>query len=143
MKPINRTKSWIDNMINMWKDKDENSLKEKMADPSVRSNLFSAINKAIAIGSFAKAGLLLNPVFLVLTVTRGIGKNKRMFRIRNEMIGELKAELAIIDEKIKDADSKGDNAAKYKLMRFKNELNKKLIRVGSQTGGRNKINKMI
>lgn len=130
MKPVNRTKEWVGNMIGKWKDADETNIKERMADPHARSNLFSAIKKSIVGGSLLKAGLLLNPVFLFLTVTRGIGKNKREFRIRNEMIGEIKTEIQIIDEKIKDADSKGDNKAKYQLMRFKNELNKKLLRVG-------------
>jgi hypothetical protein len=138
-KPIKRTETWIANMINKWKDADENNVKEKMADPHARNNLFSAIKKAIAAGSLLKAGILMNPIFLTLTVTRGAGKNKREFRIRNEMIGELKTELEIIDEKIRDANNKGDNAEKYKLMRFKNELNKKLIRVG----GNKAINKMI
>lgn len=130
VKPAVRTKQWITNMVSNWKDADENNIKEKMADPHARSNLFSAIRKAIIGGSLLKAGLLLNPVFLALTVTRGLGKNKREFRLRNEMIGELKTELGIIDEKIKDADRVGDNKAKYQLMRFKNELNKKLLRVG-------------
>ena len=53
-----------------------------------------------------------------------------MKRIRAEMIGEIKQEIEIIQEKIKDADAAGDKAAKYKLMRLKNELQKKLLRVG-------------
>lgn len=130
MKPVNRTKEWVGSMIGRWKDADETNIKEKMADPHARRNLFTAIKKSVTVGSLLKAGLLLNPVFLFLTVTRGVGKNKREFRIRNEMIGEIKTEISIIDEKIKDADSKGDNKAKYQLMRFKNELNKKLLRVG-------------
>lgn len=130
MKPVKRTEQWIKNMVYNWKDADENNIKEKMADPHARSNLFSAIKTAITGGSLLKAGLLLNPVFLFLTVTRGVGKNKREFRIRNEMIGELKTELEVIEEKIKDADRIGDNPAKYKLMRLKNEINKKLLRVG-------------
>lgn len=130
MKPVNRTKQWLTNMVYNWKDADETNIKEKMADPHARNNLFSAIRKAITAGSLFKAGILLNPLFLFLSVTRGIGKNKREFRIRNEMIGELKTELSIIDEKIKDADRVGDNQAKYKLMRLKNEINKKLLRVG-------------
>ena len=139
VKPVNRTKAWINKLITDWKDADENNIKERMADPRTRNNIFSAIKKAIVAGSFVKAGILLNPVFLFLTVTKGAGKNKREFRIRNEMIGELKTELAILDEKIKDSDSKGDNTEKYKLMRFKNELNKKLIRVG----GTKEMSKMI
>jgi len=130
VKPLKRTSQWVTNMINQWKDADENNIKEKMADPHARSNIFKAVKASIIGGSLFKAGILLNPVFLFLSITRKIGKNRNEFRLRNEMIGELKAELEIIDEKIRDANSKGDNKAKYQLMRFKNELNKKLIRVG-------------
>lgn len=130
MKPINRTSQWIGNMINQWKDADENNIKERMADPHARKNIFTAIGAAIKYGSLLKAGLLLNPVFLFLSVTKGIGRNKKEFRIRNEMIGEIKTELEIIDEKIKDAERAEDRKAKYQLMRLKNEINKKLLRVG-------------
>ena len=139
MKPVNRTKLWISKLITDWKDADENNIKEKMTDPHSRKNIYNAIRKAIIAGSFIKAGLLFNPLILFLTVTRGIGKNKREFRIRNEIIGELKAEIEIMETKIQDAASRGDHDAKYKLMRLKNELNKKLIRVG----GTKEIRKMI
>ncbi len=129
MKPVNRSKTWITKMVMDWKDKDENSMKEKMADPHARNNLFNAIRSAIKYGTLAKAGILLNPVFLCLSLFNVKNKRSKEFRIRNEMIGELKTELKIIDEKIKDADGR-DNAAKYKLMRLRNEINKKLLRVG-------------
>ena len=139
MKPVNRTKSLIANTLYDWKDKDENSMKEKMTDPRARSKLFTAIRELIIGGSLLKAGVLLNPVFAILAGLRGINKHNQKFRLRNEIIGELKAELEIIDEKIKDADERHDKDAKYKLMRFKNELNKKLIRVG----GTKAMSKMI
>lgn len=130
MKPIKRTHQWVTKLCNEWKDKDENKLKEKMADPHARKNIFSAIAWSIKTGSFLKAGLLLNPVFLFLTITKKAGAKRNEQRLRREMIGELKVEMEIIDEKIKDAASAGDNKAKYKLMRLKNEINKKLLRVG-------------
>lgn len=130
MKPINRAKDWIGNMIANWKDADENNIKEKMADPHARKNLFSAIHKAITAGALLRAGILFNPLFLFLAVTKGIGKNKKEFRLRNEMIGEIKTELEIVDEKIAYARSKDDMKGVAELMRFKNELKKKLVRVG-------------
>lgn len=139
VKPVQRNIQWVGNMISQWKDADETKIKEKMADPKTRSGLFGAIRFAVKYGSLAKAGLLFNPIFLFLSVTKRAGKNKREFRLRNEMIGEIKTEIEIIEEKIKDADRLGDNKAKYQLMRFKNELSKKLIRVG----GNKKIAKMI
>ena len=134
MKPVNRTKQWIGNMISNWKDKDETEIKEQMADPHARSALFTAIKRSIEIGALAQAGLLLNPIFLCLGGVWLHGRNKQKFRLRNEMIGELKTELKVIDEKIQDADRNGDNKAKYQLMRFKNEINKKLLRVGGSKG---------
>lgn len=130
VKPFARTTSWINNMVNRWRDMDETKAKEKLADPHARKNLFHAIKTAIAGGSLLKAGLLLNPVFLALSAYKLATGKGRDFRMRNEMIGELKAEIEIIEEKIRDADSKRDYKAKYQLMRFKNEINKKLLRVG-------------
>jgi len=129
-KPARRTSQWVTHMVRQWKDKDENTLKERMADPHARSSLFKAIRIAIVAGSLLKAGILLHPVFLVLAGIKGITGKGKKFRLRNEMVGELKAEIEIIDEKIKDADRANDNRAKYQLMRLKNEINKKLIRVG-------------
>ena len=117
-------------MVMDWKDNDETKIKERMADPHARNNLFAAISAAIKAGSLAKAGLLFNPVFLFLAITRGLGRNKKLFRIRNEMIGEINTEIDIIKEKIRDAERAGDNKAKYQLMRLENELKKKLLRVG-------------
>lgn len=130
VKPAVRTKQWITNMISNWKDLDETKAKERMADPHARSKLFSAVKVAIAGGSLLKAGLLLNPVFLVLGITRGATKHSRDFRLRNEMIAELKTEIEIVKTKVQDADRAGDNKAKYQLMRLQNEIQKKLLRVG-------------
>lgn len=130
MKPFRRVKAWIDNMIANFKDKDENSIKEKIADPHARKNIFSAARAAVEVGALAKAGILLNPLFLAIAGFKAIGNKKKAQRIRNEMVGELKTEIEIVNEKIKDADRAGDTRAKYQLMRFRNELNKKLLRVG-------------
>ena len=136
MKPINRTKGWIDKVVHDWKDANENDIKDRIADPNARRNLFTAINKAIKVGSLAKAGLLFNPFILFLTITNGISKNKRLFVIRNNVIHELRGEIKVLEAKIQDADRSGDHAAKYKLMRLKNELEKKLIRVGGDNKGK-------
>lgn len=128
VKPIKRTQDWIGSMVAKWKDADETNIKEKMADPMARKGLLNAFKKAIEVGALFKAGILLNPIFLFLTITKKINNKKNEYRIRNEMISELKTEMDIIDEKIKDAAGK-DNKAKYELMRLKNEINKKLLRV--------------
>lgn len=129
-KPFKRGASWIGKIIDDWKDKNENEIKEKMVDPRSRNKLMDAIKKAIIGGSLFKAGLLLNPVFLFLGIASNFQSKDKKYRIRNEIISELKIELEILDDKIKKADYDGDTKNKYKLMRFKNELEKKLLRVG-------------
>ena len=91
---------------------------------------YSAIKKAISIGALAQAGILFNPIFLFLSVTKKFTTNRNMNRIRSEMIGEIKTELEILDEKINDARMNHDDKQKYQMMRMKNELTKKLLRVG-------------
>jgi hypothetical protein len=138
-KPFKRTSQWIGHMVNQWKDRNENEIKERMADPHARSSLWKAIKTAIIGGSLFRANILLGSIFVFLKLTNGIAGSAKENRIRHETIGELKSELEIVEEKIKDADRANDNKAKYQLMRFKNELNKKLIRVG----GTKRVRKMI
>lgn len=140
LKPFKRTSQWISKMVNDWRSADENKIKERMASPHKRSLLFKAIRASIVGGALFKAGLLLNPVFLYLAISRKLGQSSRENRIRKEMVGELRTEIEVIEEKIKDADRNNDNKAKYKLMRLKNEINKKLIRVGINLHGTNKSN---
>jgi hypothetical protein len=135
-KPVKRTYQWITKLVYDYKDKDENRIKEDMADPKKRSGLMKAFREAIRIGALAKAGLLLNPVFMYLNISNKMKKNDKEKRIRREIIGELRTELDIMDEKIEYARSHGDQKNQYQLMRLKNELQKKLVRVsGDDSGG--------
>lgn len=134
VKPARRTMAWVNNIVSAWRDQDEDQIKNKMADPHARNKFWRFITWCIHKGALAKAGLLLNPFYLCLAGLRAYNKKSKEFRLRNEMIEELKTEMQIIDEKIKDADSARDKKAKYQLMRFKNEVNKKLLRVGGGKG---------
>lgn len=130
-RPIKKTDQWIMKTISKWKDAKENRIKEQMADPHARKNLYSAIKRLIIEGSLLKAGLLLNPVFIMLRISNA----KKAKWMRQEIISELKTEMEIVNEKIQDQPNTPEgNANKYKLMRFRNELNKKLLRVGGGKG---------
>ena len=50
-------------------------------------------------------------------------------RMRNELVRELQTEIKVCEEKIEDAKSKGDNKAKYQLMRTKEKLDAEMARV--------------
>ena len=143
LKPFKRTSQWVSGMVSRWKQADENNIKEKLSNPHERSALIKALKYSIIGGALFKAGLLLNPIFLFLTITRKISKSSKEGRLRNELIGELRNEIEVIEEKIKDADRNGDNKAKYRLMRIKNEINKKLLRLGIDLHGGNKGREMF
>ena len=138
-RPATRVIDYINNTIRRWDDAKETEIKQRLADPHARSGLSDTIKKAIKVGSYYKAGLLWNPFFVGLAIYNKVGDKRKAARLRQEMIGELKTEIEIIDEKIKDADANHDNKQKYQLMRFKNELSKKLLRVD----GGDRISKIL
>ena len=138
-KPFKRVLNFIDGQIEKWRDSNENDIKEQLADPHQSNSLIKAFKSAVKYGAIYKAGLLLNPIFIFLAAAKHLDSRNNKFRIRNEMIGELKTELQVLEEKIKDADANGDKKAKYQMMRLKNELTKKLIRVGGTGDMKNMI----
>ena len=125
-KPIARTQQWVGNMAEQWRNKSSDKIKEDIANPHARSKLWKAIKSAILVGSLWKAKLLFSPLFIFLAITKRQKKN----RLRREIIGEIRAELEIIEQKIEDARAAGDRKAVYQLMRFRNELRKQSVRVG-------------
>ena len=138
-KPFKRVLNFIDAQIEKWRDSNENDIKEQLADPHQSNSLIKAFKSAVKYGAIYKAGLLLNPIFIFIAAAKHLDSRNNKFRIRNEMIGELKTELQVLEEKIKDADANKDRKAKYQMMRLKNELTKKLIRVGGTGDMKNMI----
>ena len=138
-KPFKRVLNFIDAQIEKWRDSNENDIKEQLADPHQSNSLIKAFKSAVKYGAIYKAGLLLNPIFIFLAAAKHLDSRNNKFRIQNEMIGELKTELQVLEEKIKDADANKDRKAKYQIMRLKNELTKKLIRVGGTGDMKNMI----
>ena len=121
-------KGWWEGIQNFQKkfDKmDENRRKEFFLKPGYRHKIFKNLKLAIMYGAVANIKLTLIPVTMLI---RHFDKDKDR-RIRNELSLELESEIKVCDEKIKDADSKGDNQEKYKLMRIKDKLEAELTRV--------------
>lgn len=130
IKPIKRTGMWVQNMINKYHQMSETQIKEKLADPNARSGLHKAIRWTLKYGSMMKAGLLFNIPFMLLYGYHKKRLSDKEKRIKNEMINELRTEMEIIDEKINHAKYKHDMKAESELRRLKNEVNKKMLRVG-------------
>ena len=104
---------------------DENRRKAFFLKPGYRHKIFKNLKLALLYGTVAQAKLTLIPVTMLI---RHFDKDKDR-RIRNELSLELESEIKVCEEKIKDADSKGDNQEKYKLMRIKDKLEAELSRV--------------
>ena len=94
-----------------------------------RYNLYRATRAGIHYLALGYAGLLLNPIFVYLGASRLWTRTAKRERIRNEMLNEIDTELKIIDEKIEYAKENNDLKNQFKLMRYKNEIKKKLFKV--------------
>lgn len=117
----------IQSAINFWKNKSEQEIKEELADPSKRFDLYANVRRAINLYAWWSVGLW-NPLMVYFQITRWWNRNApgKIQKLRAEMEGELKTEIKIVKDKIQLAEKNGDTKAKYQLMRFENELNKKL-----------------
>lgn len=75
---------------------------------------------------------MINPAIALLKIfiTKAL-RQKLKTEEREKILADLKRELAICEEKIRDADSSGDKSKKYELMRLKNELERSIQRVRS------------
>lgn len=104
---------------------DENRRKKFFLKPGYRHRIFKNFGLAVMYSSAAKAKLTLVPVLALL---RHFSKDKDR-RLRNELSRELDTEIRICEEKINDANSNGDQAEKYKLMRIKAKLESEKQRV--------------
>lgn len=66
---------------------------------------------------------------VVSIISTYIYNNRLRKRERDKLLNELKAELELVEEKLKDADSAGDKKAKYALMRVRQAINKDIDRI--------------
>ena len=110
---------------NDFKNASEEKKKEMLAKPGYRQKLYKNLKLAILYGGAATTNLSLVPIVMIL---RSFQKQDDK-RIRDEVLNELKTEIKIIDEKISDAQSNGDQKQKYELMRTKDKVEQELVRV--------------
>lgn len=104
---------------------DENRRKKFMLKPGYRHRIWRNFKHALMYGSISRINIFYTPYLMVL---RHFSKDKDR-RIRNELIRELDTEIKICEEKISDANAKGDTDEKYKLMRIKDKLSAEKNRV--------------
>ena len=125
LKPVSRTKQWINNVVNSVIKRDEDQVKAEMFDnPSYRSAVLKAARLATKLGL---TGVLtaLNPYLGVAYVgVQGLKLADRK-RLREEMGEELMTELEVTEQKIRDLSGQTSPEAlkqKYELMRIRQKL---------------------
>lgn len=106
------------------------SIKEDIRDKHVEKipfKLSRLIKVALASGlTLAVAG----PVIGGITIITGLAVSKKLsIKEKDKLLSEIREELLIVEEKIKDADGNGDKEEKYQLMRLKNSLKRSEIRI--------------
>jgi hypothetical protein len=132
VKPISRTKQWLNNMVNSLIKRDENKVKaEMLQNPSYRSAVFKAGRIALKLGLFGVFSALNPYLGIIFAGAEGL-KLADKNRLRKEVQDEFATELKIMDQKIEQCKheiSSGygqtDNKKKqelYKLMRQRDKM---------------------
>lgn len=115
-------------VINNVKQLDYDERRERI----IKGGFMRKLKKIIRDGILYAALWQVKPVIaaIVFLGRTAIDKNADN-NTRRDILTELEGELRITEEKISDAQSKGDNKAKYNLMRIKNQLEREIERIKS------------
>jgi hypothetical protein len=75
------------------------------------------------VGLLIPGGISVKIVGAVIAILLKVSHDKRSdSKYKNLVFNDLKFEIQIVKEKIRDAETRGDIKAKYKLMRIENQL---------------------
>lgn len=127
LKPVNRTKKWLTDLIDSLIKRDEDKVKaEIIENPSYRTSLYKAMRLGLKLGltgiCFTVSGYL-GAAYVVAQGAKIADKQ----RLKKEVQEEFATELDIINSKIQDCpnDEEG-RKAKYKMMRLKSKMERML-----------------
>lgn len=122
----------LDNIVNSTIKDFRNAARSDKRDEIIegdnyRVKLTRVIAKCIAYGSL---GVFVHPAVAAIAFLGKMAYDSHVdSKERGRIINDLHQELAIVKEKIKDADGKGDHENKYKLMRIENKLDREIARI--------------
>lgn len=115
--------------INEWDTMDDERRKKFILEAGFRKKYFRLFRLALT----HYVAFAVNPLLNIVVFICQHFSNEKNLRIKNELAAELEAEIKICEEKINDANNKGDNEKKYKMMRIKDKLTAELTRVKTNT----------
>ena len=122
LRPIDRTKKWLTNVVNSLVERDENKVKEEIIEnPSYRTALYKALRLACKLGltgiAFTISGWL-GVAVVAYEAGRALDKDRMRREVQDEMVTELK----IMDEKIERAKDKHNQEELYQLIRLRGKM---------------------
>lgn len=136
VKSAERASEPLDNAVNSIIDSIRKGLKgdtqRNIVDGKYRFKLVRIIGKCIVYGGLA---VMVHPAVAAIAALGKLAFDKHIEHgERNKILSDLENEKEICEEKIKDAEHKGDNENKYKLMRIKQSLEKEIVRIKMREG---------
>lgn len=112
--------TWFEKSLNAIRDKFIGNAREDMVKHEKGAPSLSRMIRKAAIAGTAIA---INPAIAAIGIVVGYAiKNKLTEKEKDRILLELQHERAMVQEKIKDADSNGDRKKKYELMRLQNKI---------------------
>jgi hypothetical protein len=116
----------VDNTIGQIGKMDQAERRNRIIQGGFKFKLLKIIGTGIAVG----AAWAVHPALAAIGILAKLILDRKLDdKARNGIVDELEIELKLTKEKIKDAEQKGDNQAKYQLMRIEDALEKDLERV--------------
>ena len=127
---VDRVIEPVDNLVNKvihdWKKFWDTDKKDEILHGS-KIKLRRVILKGLALGAIAS---YFHPIVAAIAFCGKILHDKAVDeKYRKSIYADMQEELTIVKEKIEDAKNKGDNEAKYKLMRIQHQLERQMAGV--------------
>lgn len=116
----------VNKIISGVKDALTHDKREEIAKGQYRFKLIRIIGKCIVLAG----AWYIHPALAAIVFLGKMAFDKHIdHKERSKIVNDLESELEICKEKIKDAESKGDNENKYKLMRIRKALETETTRI--------------
>jgi hypothetical protein len=127
---VDRVIEPVDNLVNKiihdWKKFWDTDKRDQIIH-GARFNLRRMIIKGLTLGAIAS---YFNPIVAAIAFCGKILHDRAVDeKYRKTIYTDMQEELTIVKEKIEDAKNKGDNEAKYKLMRIQHQLERQMANV--------------
>jgi len=117
--------------IKIFKDGKRDAAYETVVKNAINlSRMLKNLIGSFLIGLLIPGGIPVKIVSAVLALLVKTALDKRAdSKYKNLVFNDIKFEIQVVKEKIRDAESRGDIKAKYKLMRIENQLGRAMNRI--------------